>query len=134
MEKYDKIVLFDGYCNFCNSSVQFILKHEKTPDIKFCSLKSDVGIALLNKFHLNTTTIDSMVYIEHTIAYIKSDAALRLSKQLNGIYPLAYGFIIIPKFIRNWVYDFIAKNRYKWFGKSISCYVPNEQQKNRFLA
>lgn len=134
MEKYDKIVLFDGYCNFCNSTVQFILKRETNHNIKFCSLQSDFGIALLTKYHLNTSTIDSIVFIEHDIAYIKSDAALRLSKQLKGLYPLLYGFIVIPAFIRNWVYDFIAKNRYKWFGKSESCFVPNEQQKNRFLA
>lgn len=134
MQSDEKIVLFDGYCNFCNSTVQFILKREKNKKIKFCALQSDTGKNILNQFHLNTPSIDSIVFVEHDIAYTKSDAALRISKHLKGLYPMLYGFIIVPKFIRNWVYDFIAKNRYQWFGKSESCFVPTEQQKNRFLA
>lgn len=133
MENNTPILLFDGYCNFCNSTVQFILKHEKKHLIKFCALQSNIGKSLLQKYHINPEKIDSIVFIEHDIAFVKSDAALRLSKHLKSIYPMTYGFIIIPKIIRNWGYEYIAKNRYKWFGKSESCYIPNEQEKQRFL-
>lgn len=131
--KHQAILLFDGYCNFCSSTVQFIIKHEKTPSIHFASLQSDVGKQLLLKHGIDVATIDSLVFIENNNAYVKSTAALRISKYLKLAYPLLYAFIIVPTFIRNWVYNYIAKNRYKWFGKSESCMLPSDEQKQRFL-
>lgn len=131
--KNKTILLFDGYCNLCHSSVRFVLKHEKKSDIYFSSLQSPVGIELLNEYSIDPKATDSLVLIENNKAYTKSSAALRLAKHLKGIYPLAFGFLIVPPFIRNSVYDFIAKNRYKWFGKKESCIVPDQELAKRFL-
>lgn len=127
------ILLFDGYCNLCQSSVQFVLKHEKKPEIYFASLQSESGIKLLNYYGINPNKVDSLVLIENNKAFIKSSAALRVLKYLKGMYPLGFGFIIIPDFIRNVVYDFIAKNRYKWYGKTDSCMMPDKDLMKRFL-
>lgn len=127
------ILLFDGYCNLCHSSVQFVLKHEKRQELYFTSLQSPVGIEILKHYKIDVNKIDSLVLIEKNIAYTKSAAALRLGKYLKGIYALGYIFIIVPPFIRNGVYDFIAKNRYKWYGKQDSCIIPDENLAKRFL-
>lgn len=127
------ILLFDGYCNLCQSSVQFILKHEKIPQLYFTSLQSEIGVKLLKQYGINPHEVDSLVLIENNKAFVKSSAALRVSKYLKGLYPLGFGLIIIPKFIRNIVYDFIAKNRYKWYGKTDSCMIPDKDLLKRFL-
>jgi predicted DCC family thiol-disulfide oxidoreductase YuxK len=131
--KNKTILLFDGYCNLCHSSVQFVLKHEKNQELYFTSLQSPIGIEILNHYSINPKEIDSLVLIEKNKAYTKSSAALRLGKYLKGFYSLGYIFIIVPSFIRNWVYDYIAKNRYKWYGKQDSCIVPDENLAKRFL-
>ncbi|MBI3520400.1 MAG: DUF393 domain-containing protein [Bacteroidetes bacterium] len=130
---HKSILLFDGYCNLCHSSVQFVMKHEKNQELYFTSLQSDTGIEILNHFNIDPVKVDSLVLIENNKAYIKSSAALRLGKYLNGLYVLGYGFLIIPPFIRNMVYDYIAKNRYKWYGKKESCLIPEKDVSNRFL-
>lgn len=127
------ILLFDGYCNLCQSSVQFILKHEKKSEIYFTSLQSNSGIEILNYYKIDPHKINSLVLIEKNKVYIKSTAAIRLTKYLKGAYPIAFAFIIIPAIIRNTVYDFIAKNRYKWYGKMDHCPIPNEEFGKRFL-
>lgn len=131
--KHKTILLFDGYCNLCNSSVQFILKHEKNNKFYFTSLQSDAGKEILNHYQIDVAQVDSLVLIEKDKAYVKSSAALRASKYLKGLYPLAVIFIIIPPFIRNAVYDYIARNRYKWYGKSDTCMMPDKSLANRFL-
>lgn len=131
--KNKTVLLFDGYCNLCHSSVQFVLKHEKNQELYFTSLQSPIGIEILNHYSINPKEIDSLVLIEKNKAYIKSSAALRLGKYLKGLYILGYMFMIIPPFIRNAVYDYIAKNRYKWYGKQDSCIVPDENLAKRFL-
>lgn len=132
-EYFNEIVLFDGECNFCDSSVQFVIRHEKEPRLKFASLQSEVGKTLLDYYKLDRSKIDSVVLIEKGKAYVKSAGALRLTRHLKGGYPLLYGFIIIPPFIRNAVYDLIAKNRYKWFGKKDSCMIPSPELRARFV-
>lgn len=127
------ILLFDGYCNLCQSSVQFVLKHEKKPEIYFTSIQSEIGIKILNQHGINPNEVDSLVLIEKNKAYVKSSAALRTLPYLKGLYPLGFGLIIIPKFIRNMVYDFIAKNRYKWYDKTETCMVPEKDLVKRFL-
>jgi predicted DCC family thiol-disulfide oxidoreductase YuxK len=131
--KNKTILLFDGYCNLCHSSVQFVLKHEKKQELYFTSLQSPIGVEILTYYKINSTKIDSLVLIEKNKAYTKSSAALKLSKHLKGLYSLGFIFMIIPTFIRNWVYDFIAKNRYKWYGKKNSCLIPDEKLAKRFL-
>jgi predicted DCC family thiol-disulfide oxidoreductase YuxK len=131
--KNKTILLFDGYCNLCHSSVQFVLKHEKKQELYFTSLQSKIGLEILKYYNIDTNSIDSLVLIEKNKAYIKSTAALTLAKHLKGLYKFGYIFIIVPAFIRNWVYDYIAKNRYKWFGKKDSCIVPDENLAKRFL-
>lgn len=127
------ILLFDGFCNLCNSSVQFFLKHEKTNDFRFTSLQSDTGKALLKKYNIDPKVTDSLVLIHNNKAYIKSSAALKATAYMKGLYPLLQAFLIIPAFIRNSVYDFIARNRYKWYGKSESCMIPDPSLTQRFI-
>jgi len=127
------ILLFDGYCNLCNNSVQFVLKHEKKTDLYFSSLQSDKGIELLKRHHINPSEVDSLILIQNNFVYNKSSAALRLTPYLKGLYPLFYTLLIVPPFIRNAVYDYIARNRYKWFGKSDSCMMPDINLVKRFL-
>lgn len=128
------IILFDGVCNFCNSSVNKIIKHDKKNRFKFAALQSEIGKKLLQKYALDASKMDSIILIENDAAFIKSTAILRIAKQLNGIYPLAYSFIIIPTFIRNFFYDFIARNRYKWWGKNDSCMIPTDEVKEKFIS
>ena len=127
------ILLFDGYCNLCNNSLQFVIKHEKKADLYFSSLQSDKGIELLKQHHINPIEVDSLILIHNNFVFTKSSAALRLTPYLKGLYPLLYAFLIVPPFIRNAVYDYVARNRYKWFGKSDSCMMPNKDLVKRFL-
>ena len=127
------ILLFDGYCNLCNNSVQFILKYEKNTDLVFTSLQSEAGISLLKQYNINPLNLDSLVFIKNNKFHTKSSAALLLTPYLKGLYPLLYSLLIIPPFIRNTVYDYIARNRYKWFGKAESCMMPDKELMNRFL-
>lgn len=127
------ILLFDGYCNLCNNCVKFVLRHEKNTTIQFSSLQSEVGLALLQKHNINPNETDSLVLIVGTNVYIKSTAALRLTTYFKGLYPLLLALLLVPTFIRNAVYDYVARNRYKWFGKQDSCMIPSPEIKNRFL-
>lgn len=127
------IVLFDGVCNFCNSSVNKIIRHDKKNKFKFAALQSEIGKKLLQKYSIDPAKTDSIILIENNVAFIKSTAILKISKHLNGLYPLAYGFIIIPAFIRDEVYDYIARNRYKWWGKKDSCMIPTAEVREKFI-
>ena len=128
----ERIILFDGVCNLCNSSVQVIIKKDPAGKFKFASLQGDAGQKLLKK-HGISTDINSFVLIENEKIYMKSNAALCVGKQLNGAWKLAPVFFIIPRIIRDYLYDIIAKNRYKWFGKKESCMLPSPAWKNKFL-
>ena len=128
------IILFDGVCNFCNSSVNKIILQDKKNRFKFAPLQSEIGKKLLEKHSIDSSKIDSIILIEKDAAFTKSTAILKISKHMSGIYPLAYGFIIIPAVIRNLVYDFIARNRYKWWGKKDSCMIPTQEVKSKFLS
>ena len=127
------IILFDGECNFCNSSVNKIILQDKKNRFKFAPLQSEIGKKLLEKHSIDSSKIDSIILIENDAAFTKSTAILKISKHISGLYPLAYGFIIIPAVIRNLVYDFIARNRYKWWGKKDSCMIPTEEVKEKFI-
>lgn len=127
------ILLFDGHCNLCNNSIQFVLRHEKKAIIQFASLQSEIGTRLLQQHAINTKEIDSLVLIDNETVFVKSAAALRLTKHLKGLYPALIILLVVPAFIRDVVYDYVARNRYKWFGKTDSCMVPSPKFKNRFL-
>lgn len=128
-----KIVLFDGVCNLCNNSVVFIIKHDKEDRFRFAALQDEAGEKITNQYQIDTDKVDSIVLVDNEKAYTKSDAALRIALYLNGLYPLLYGFMIVPRFLRNWVYDLIAGNRYKWFGKKDNCMIPTPELKSKFL-
>ena len=132
--KDKSIILFDGVCNLCNASVNFIIKNDEKQTFLFASLQSDAAKELLLQHNVKKFKMDWIVLIENNKIHKKSTAALRISRKLNGGFKLLYAFIIIPTFIRNWVYNYIAKNRYKWFGKKDSCMIPSEKLKDRFIA
>lgn len=128
-----KIILFDGVCNLCNSTVQRIIRNDNRNQFKFASLQSTFGQEFLQKNALDSAEFTSIVLIDGNQCYFKSDAALRIGKELRGIYRLSFLLIWIPKFIRDFVYDLIARNRYRWFGKSESCWLPTSDLKQKFL-
>jgi len=131
-ESKHKIILFDGVCNLCNTSVNFVIKNDKKGVFRFAPIQTDFGETILKKYHINTKDTDSIILIDEDNHYIKSTAALYIAKELSGAYPLLFCFMIVPKFIRNWIYDLVAKNRYKWFGKKVSCMIPTPELKNKF--
>lgn len=128
-----KIILFDGVCNLCNGAVTYIIKRDKKNVFKFAALQSEIGKELVSKFKIDTSKVDSIIFIDGEKHYEKSSAALHIAKHLSGAYPLLFGFIIMPGFIRDSFYDYIAKNRYKWFGKKESCMIPTLELKSKFL-
>ena len=125
--------MFDGICNLCNQSVQFVIEHDKKNQFQFASLQSDFGQNFLKENNLDATKFDSIVFIEDDKFYTKSSAALKISKYLDGITSLLTIFMIVPKPLRDVVYSFIAKNRYRWFGKQESCWLPSLELKAKFL-
>ncbi len=127
------IILFDGVCNFCNGSVNFIIKRNSKTPILFAALQSEAGQRLLREYKLPVNKMESILFIEQGKAYMQSTAALRICRYLRGLWPLGYGFIIVPKFIRDGIYNWIAKNRYKWFGIRKECMIPTPEMKTRFL-
>lgn len=128
----NKIVLFDGVCNLCEKSVQFILKHDQSNEIYFAPLQSTIGIELLKKYGL-PNQLDGVVYIINNKAYIKSAAAFQLLKAFGWQWQGLRLFSILPIFITDFFYDIIANNRYKWFGKKDACMLPTKEMKQRFL-
>lgn len=127
------IILFDGICNFCNGSVNFVIRRDKKSMVKYAALQSEAGQQLLKQFSLPTNEFNSFIFIEAGEVYTQSTGALKVCKYLNGLWPLLYGLIIVPRFIRDGVYNWVAKNRYKWFGKKDQCMIPGQDIRERFL-
>lgn len=127
------IILFDGVCNLCNSSVQFIIRHDKKKQFLFASLQSEPGQELMKRYGLPATELNSFILVENDKAWNRSTAALRVVRKLNGLWPGLYSFIILPRFIRDAIYNWIERNRYKWFGKKESCMIPTPELRARFL-
>lgn len=128
------ILFFDGVCNLCNSTVQFVLKNDKRKRLRFASLQSSAGQKVgMQLASIYGSTPDSLVLQHKGKLYIKSDAALHVARLLGGFWPLLSIFLIVPRFIRNAVYDYVAKNRYKWFGKRDECMMPTKELKERFI-
>lgn len=131
--KKHPIVFFDGICNLCNTSIQLIIKNDRKNKFLFAQLQSDKVKEFLRQQEEDFSNTDSILLVTPKKIYTKSSAALKIAKDLKGFYPLLYIFYIIPKPIRDVVYDLIAKNRYKWFGKEESCMIPTAALKNKFL-
>ncbi len=133
MDSTQRLVLFDGVCNFCNFWVQFALKRDQKGKLQFTSLQGETAHQLLPQYNIDPTILTSVIFIDHGKVYRESSAALRVCRYLDGGWKLLYGLIIIPVFIRDGIYKWIGRNRYKWFGKTESCMLPTPEQRKRFL-
>lgn len=134
LEKNKQLILFDGVCNLCNSSVQYVIKHDQQDIFRYTALQSEMGQEILEHYKINTSKTDSiLLYSEENGISYKSTAALKIASKLGFPRSVMVVFLIIPPFIRNWVYDFIAKNRYKWYGKKDDCMIPTAELKSKFL-
>lgn len=127
------VLFFDGECNLCNNAVQFVIDRDKKSKIKFAPLQSQIAKNTLPPQKNDETYIDSLVFIEKSKIYFKSSAALHVAKNLDGLWPIVFAFILLPKSIRDFIYDYIAKNRMKWFGRSVYCRVMTDDLRDRFL-
>ena len=132
-EAVNRLVLFDGVCNFCNFWIQFALKRDKKNKLMFGSLQGETAQQLLPQHNIDPGIITSVIFIEDGIAYRDSTAALKICRHLNGGWKLLYALIIVPTFIRDGIYKWIGRNRYKWFGKQESCMLPTAEQRKRFV-
>ncbi len=129
-----KIILFDGVCNLCDASVQFIYKHDKNDIFRFVAIQSELGQKIIKHIGVDTSKIDSIILYEPGLSYsYKAEAALTIAKNLSGIYSLLGYLNFIPNSIKNIIYDYVAKNRYKWYGKKEACMIPTPELKAKFL-
>jgi len=126
------MIIFDGVCNFCDSSVKFIIKYDQVAYFQFAPMQSDAGQALLAQYEV-PDNMDSVILIEHGKVYFESTAALKICRRLDSFWPVCYIFIMIPPIIRNKMYRLFAKNRYRLFGRKESCLLPTRSQRKRFL-
>ncbi len=134
VEDGKQIILFDGVCNLCNSFVQFIIKRDHKDVFRYASLQSEIGKKLTTERHIDTNTLDSIVLIAPRIAYyVKSDAALEIGMHLKGYRTISYVLKLIPSNLRNYIYDMVARNRYKWYGKKDQCMIPTAELQSKFL-
>ena len=134
LPKHKKIILFDGVCNLCDSAVQLIINNDKKDLFRFVALQSDLGQIIIKHLGIDTHKMDSIILYEPGLAYyLKADAALKIAKTLGGIYYFTSLFSILPNSFNNYVYDYIARNRYKWFGKKDNCLIPTPELQGKFL-
>ena len=132
--KNKKLILFDGVCNLCNSSVQYVIKHDTNNQFMFTALQSEAGKQIIDAYHIDTNQVDSiLLYTPNKGVVYKSSAALKIATHLGFPQNLMGVFFIVPPFMRNWVYDYVAKNRYKWYGKQEACWIPTPELKSKFL-
>lgn len=127
------IVLFDGVCNFCEGRVRFIIDHDPHGTFRFASLQSDYGRALAEQYNTDASELNTMMLVEDGRLFKRSTAALRVARRLGFPWSLAWVFAIVPRPVRDAVYDFVANNRYRWFGKKEQCMIPTPEIRQRFL-
>lgn len=128
------VLLFDGVCNLCNGYVQWLIQHDPKGVFRYASLQSDAGRALLAQAGLPTDQMDTVVLLDQGRTYTRADVALRIAGQLGGLWPLLGVLRMVPRPLRNAIYDWVARNRYRWFGKRESCMMPTPELKSRFLS
>ena len=129
----DRVILFDGVCNFCNYWVNFVIKRDSKKKLRFTPLQGETAKQLLPQYKVNTSSLSSVIFVDKGKTYTQSSAAIRICKYLDGGWKLFYVLIILPKFFRDFFYNIIARNRYRWFGRKESCRVPTANEKERFL-
>jgi predicted DCC family thiol-disulfide oxidoreductase YuxK len=129
----EAIVLFDGVCNFCNASINFVIEHDKARYFKFAPLQSEIGEELTARHGIDRVETDSVILVENGKIYTHSDAALGIARHLNGIWSWAYVLRVIPRPVRDLAYKFIARNRYRLFGRRDACMMPTPEVRARFL-
>ena len=128
----ERLVLFDGVCNFCNSAVNFIIRHDGEKKFKFAPLQSEIGQQMQSKYSIGED-VDSIILVENERAYTHSTAGLRVAKGLGGVWSLGYVFMIVPAFVRDFFYRLFAKYRYRLFGRQEACMLPTPDVRERFL-
>jgi predicted DCC family thiol-disulfide oxidoreductase YuxK len=126
------LVLFDGYCNLCSGAVQFIIRRDKRKRFTFAALTGPTATAALSHSGNSGPGTDSIILFEKGERFDRSTAALRIARHLDGAWPLFYGLIILPRPIRDAVYEYVAKKRYRWFGHTDTCWLPTPEWKDRF--
>jgi len=131
--KENKIILFDGVCNFCNSSVNFIIDKDSRDVFRFASLQSDFGQKCLKGINLPVDSFSTLILVSDGKYFTRSSAALRIAAKLSFPYNLSIAFIVVPPFIRNIFYNIIARNRYKWFGRKEVCRIPSAEERAKFI-
>ncbi len=127
------IIVFDGLCNLCESSVYFVIRRDKRRKFRFALAQSRVGIDLQSQYGINALDLETMVLIKDGVAYTKSGAAIEIAKNLDGHWKILASVKAVPKPVRDWAYSKIARNRYRWFGKKASCMIPSIDIRSRFL-
>lgn len=127
------IILFDGVCNLCNSTVMFLIKHDKNNQLHFAAQQTSAGERIIEQYHINDNH-QSVIIIKNELVYFKSDAIIEIGKLLTGWPQILVVGVVLPAFFRNWLYDLIAKNRYKFFGKREICSVPSKELKHKFIS
>jgi predicted DCC family thiol-disulfide oxidoreductase YuxK len=134
LPKNKKIILFDGVCNMCNTAINQVIDYDKKDQFRFVSLQSDLGIKIQEYLGIAHQSLDTIIlYIPNEAYYLRSTAALKIMNEFSGAWKLTKVFYIIPAFIRDHIYNFIAKNRYRWFGKKDQCRIPTPELKSKFL-
>jgi predicted DCC family thiol-disulfide oxidoreductase YuxK len=129
-----KIIIFDGVCNLCNSSINYVIDNDKNDIFRFVSLQSDLGIALQNYLGIEIDNIDSIIlYNPNEAYYLRSTGALKIMKEFSGLWKLSTIAFLLPRIFRDKIYDFIASNRYKWFGNEDNCRIITPELKSKFL-
>jgi predicted DCC family thiol-disulfide oxidoreductase YuxK len=134
MKKPKSIVFFDGVCNLCNASIDFILKRDSKNRFLVGALQEDFSKKILSNYSVKQDYLDSLILIEENQIYFKSTAALRIARQLKGLWPIFYLLIGFPLWIRDPVYDWIGRNRYRWFGKKNKCRIASPDEQAKFLS
>jgi predicted DCC family thiol-disulfide oxidoreductase YuxK len=129
----DNVVLFDGVCRLCTGSVAFVLRHEADQTLRFAPLQSPAGMRLMEQFGIEPTQMKTFVVIADARAYVRSDAAIRVARFLRGPWKLLGAIRIVPRPIRDYAYDIVARNRYRWFGRHEACSIPTPELQRRFL-
>ena len=135
LPKHKKIILFDGVCNLCNSSINYVIDKDTHDEFRFVALQSNLGKELQNYLGINSDDLDSIIlYIPNEAYYVKSTAALQIISRFSGVWKFATVFKIIPTGLRDFIYDYVAKNRYKWYGKKDQCRIPTPELNAKFLS
>ena len=133
LDKNTKVILFDGVCKLCNFWAKFIIKYDKKQVFKLASVQSKQGQAILKYFDMPTETFDTMLLVENNKSHEKSTAFFKIVKRLPYVFRIPMIFVVIPRPVRDWMYDRVALNRYKLFGKYEQCLLPSPDHDNRFL-